>query len=322
MNRPKQLRCTIGPETARMLNLGHPWVIADRYTSRWPKAECGSMVELVTEKQHSLGTALYDPGARIVARSLSRAVVEIDRDWFVACLERAVRSRSWIDFGATDVARLVNAEADGLPGLTVDRYADYLMIQYYTPAWERHLPTIAAALQEVYAPSGVYVKFRPRETRKLAAGKQKIPVQGRLLAGAAAPDDLSVRENGLYYHVDLVKDLNTGLFHDQRLNRLEFRRLSANCHVLNLFAYTGAFSVAAAAGGAKHVTSVDVSGRYLEWARKNFRLNQIDAESHEFVTGDCFSELDRLRKSGRHYDIVLMDPPSFSTTRKLSLIHI
>ena len=316
MNRPKQLRCTIGPETARMLNLGHPWVIADRYTSRWPKAECGRLVELVTEKQHSLGTALYDPGARVVARSLSREVVEIDRNWFVACLERAVRSRSWIDFGATDVARLVNAEGDGLPGLTVDRYADYLMVQYYTRAWERHLPTIAAALQEVYVPSGVYVKFRPRETRKLTAGKQMIPVQGRLLAGAAAPDDLSVRENGLNYHVDLVKDLNTGLFHDQRLNRLEFRRLSANCRVLNLFAYTGAFSVAAAAGGAKHVTSVDVSGRYLEWARKNFLLNQIDAESHEFITADCFSELDRLRKSGRHYDIVLMDPPSFSTTRK------
>ena len=316
MSRSKQLRCTVGPETARMLALGHPWVIADHYTSRWPKAERGSLVELVTEKQHSLGTALYDPGARIVARILSRSVVDIDQGWFVACLERAVKSRSWIDFGATDVARLVNAEGDGLPGLTVDRYAGYLMVQYYTPAWERHLPAIAAAVQEVYAPLGVYVKFRTQETRKLAAGKKKIPAQGRLLAGAAAPDDLSVRENGLYYHVDLIKDLNTGLFHDQRLNRLEFRRLSANCRVLNLFAYTGAFSVAAAAGGAKQVTSVDVSGRYLEWARKNFRLNQIDTQNHEFVTGDCFSELDRLQSSGRHYDIVLMDPPSFSTTRK------
>ena len=123
MSRSKQLRCTVGPETARMLALGHPWVIADHYTSRWPKAERGSLVELVTEKQHSLGTALYDPGARIVARILSRSVVDIDQGWFVACLERAVKSRSWIDFGATDVARLVNAEGDGLPGLTVDRYA-------------------------------------------------------------------------------------------------------------------------------------------------------------------------------------------------------
>jgi 23S rRNA (cytosine1962-C5)-methyltransferase len=299
-----------------MLDLGHPWVIADRYTARWPKAEPGSLVELVTEKKQSLGTALYDPGARIVARSLSRSVIELDRSWVVACLARAVRSRSWIDLGDTNVTRLVNAEGDGLPGLTVDRYGDYLVVQYYTQAWERHLPTIAAALQEVYAPSGVYVKFRTQETRKLAAGKTKIPAHGRLLAGAAAPDDLCVRENGLLYRVDLVKDLNTGLFHDQRLNRLEFRRLSANCRVLNLFAYTGAFSVAAAAGGAIQVTSVDVSGRYLDWARKNFHLNDIATENHEFVTGDCFAELDRLQKSGRRYDIVLMDPPSFSTTRK------
>jgi 23S rRNA (cytosine1962-C5)-methyltransferase len=86
--------------------------------------------------------------------------------------------------------------------------------------------------------------------------------------------------------------------------------------VLNLFAYTGAFSVAAAAGGAIQVTSVDVSGRYLEWARKNFRLNEIAAQDHEFITGDCFAVLDRLQKVGRAFDIVLMDPPSFSTTRK------
>ena len=299
-----------------MLNLGHPWVIADHYTSRWLKTEPGSLVELVTNQDHSLGTALYDPGARIVARRLSTSVVEIDRSWFVACLERAVRSRSWIDFGDTNVARLVNAEGDGLPGLTVDQYGDYLMVQYYTPAWERHLPTIAVALQEVYAPLGIYAKFRTQETRKLAAGKKQTPAQGRLLSGVAAPDDFIVVENGLRYRVDLVKDLNTGLFHDQRRNRLEFRHLSAGCRVLNLFAYTGAFSVAAAAGGATQVTSVDVSGRYLDWARKNFHLNEIAAEDHEFVTGDCFAELDRLQKAGRYFDIVLMDPPSFSTTRK------
>jgi len=316
MSHAKYPACVVGPETVRMLNLGHPWVIADRYTSRWPKVENGSLVELVTEKGHSLGTALCDPGARIVARRLSKSVVEIDRSWLVACLERAVRSRSWIDFGDTNVVRLVNAEGDGLPGLTVDQYGDYLMLQYYTQAWERHLPTVLPAVQEVYAPFGVYAKFRTQETRKLAAGKKQVPAQGRLLAGVAAPDDLTVRENGLFYRVDLVKGLNTGLFHDQRRNRLEFRRLSAGCRVLNLFAYTGAFSVAAAAGGANQVISVDVSGRYLDWARNNFHLNEIAVEDHEFVTGDCFTELDRLQKTGRYFDILLMDPPSFSTTRK------
>jgi len=312
----KLLRCIVGSETVRMLNLGHPWVIADRYTSRWPQEACGSLIELISEDGESMGTALYDPGSRIIARRLSSMVIDLDHNWIVTRLKQARKSRNWVDFGDTTVARLVNAEGDGLPGLTVDRYGDFLMIQYYTAAWERHLPVLATALQDAYAAQGIYCKYRPQETRKLAAGKKSRPLQGRLLAGKAAPVDLTVRENGLLYHVDLVKDLHTGLFHDQRQNRQEFRSLSAGCHVLNLFAYTGAFSVAAAAGGAAQVTSIDAAGRYLDWARENFRLNGISSEDHEFVTGDCFVELDRLARAGRTFDIVFMDPPSFSTTSK------
>ncbi len=316
MSGSKRIRCVVGSETVRMLNLGHPWVIADRYTSRWPQAKCGSLIELMSENGESLGTALYDSDSRIIARRLSTKVVELDRNWLVARLEQAQKSRNWLDFGDTTVARLVNAEGDGLPGLTVDRYGEFLMVQYYTSAWEGYLPLLATALQEVYAPQGIYSKYRPQETRKLAAGKSSRPPQGRLLAGQAAPTDLTVRENGLLYRIDLVKDLHTGLFHDQRKNRLEFRRLAAGCRVLNLFAYTGAFSVAAAAGGAVQVTSVDAAGRYLDWACENFRLNEITPEGHEFITGDCFVELDRLAKAGRSFDVILMDPPSFSTTRK------
>ena len=316
LNNPKPLRCIVGSETVRMLSLGHPWVIADRYTKSWPPLECGDLIELKSEKGDSLGTALCDPGSRIVARRLSEKIVELDKNWLTVQLQRAQASRNWLDFGDTTVARLVNAEGDGLPGLTVDRYGDFLMVQYYTSAWQKHLSSLAVALQEVYEPLGLYCKYRPQETRKLAAGKKQRPPQGRLLAGKAAPVDLTVRENGLLYRIDLVKDLHTGLFHDQRNNRLEFRRLAAGCRVLNLFAYTGAFSVAAAAGGAERVTSIDVAGRYLDWARENFRLNGMVPEDHEFITGDCSFELDRLARSGRRFDIVLMDPPSFSTTRK------
>lgn len=316
MHQPKLLRCTVGSETARMLNLGHPWVIADRFTARWPKGDCGTLIELVSEKGDSLGTALYDPGARIVARRLSSTIIELDQAWLAGKFDQARQSRNWLDFGDTDVARLVNAEGDALPGLTVDRYGDYLMVQYYTSAWEKHLGMLAPALQKVYSPAGIYCKYRPQETRKLASGKTQKSPGGWLLAGEPAPEDLTVRENGLLYHVDLVKDLHTGLFHDQRQNRLEFRQQAAGCKVLNLFAYTGAFSVAAAAGGATQVTSVDASGRYLDWAKENFRLNGIDPQDHEFAVGDCFAELDRLAKAGRRFDLVFVDPPSFSTTRK------
>jgi len=316
LNNRKQTRCIIGSETVRMLNLGHPWVIADRFTKSWPQLECGDLIELKSEKGASMGTALCDPGSRIVARRLSEKVVELNQNWLTAKLQRAQDSRNWLDFGDTTVARLVNAEGDGLPGLTVDRYGDFLMVQYFTLVWQRYLSTLAVALQEVYNPLGIYCKYRPQETRKLAAGKNVRPPQSRLLAGKAAPADLTVRENGLLYRIDLSKDLHTGLFHDQRQNRLEFRRQAAGCRVLNLFSYTGAFSVAAAAGGAEQVTSVDAAGRYLDWACENFRLNEIPPEGHEFITGDCFVELDRLAKSRRFFDLVFIDPPSFSTTRK------
>ncbi len=315
MSQHKQIRCVVGPETVRMLNLGHPWVIADRHTSRWPQFKNGSLIELVSEQGVSLGTGVYDADSRIVARRLSSQKIEFD-PWLISRLEQAKVSRNRLDFGDTTVGRLVNAEGDGIPGLTVDRYNDYLMVQYFTSAWERYLPTLATALQEVFGPVGIYSKYRPQETRKLAAGKKARPPQSRLLLGQAPPDELIVRENGLLYRIDLLKDLHTGLFHDQRQNRLEFRRQAAGCRVLNLFSYTGAFSVVAAAGGATQVTSVDASARYLDWARENFRINGIDPEGHEFITGDCFVELDRLSRAGRCFDLIFIDPPSFSTTRK------
>jgi 23S rRNA (cytosine1962-C5)-methyltransferase len=311
----KRMRCQVGPETERMLKLGHPWVISDRFTKSWPQADCGDLAALVGPKGDSLGTALLDPGARIVARLLDSGRVSLDVGFLSARIRQALESRRWLDLGETTAWRLVNAEGDGLPGLTIDRYADFLQVQYYTQAWEPHLSSIADALQSVCAPQGIYAKYRPQETRKIAARKGQAP-RGRLLAGKTAPQDLTVLEHGLRYRIDLERDLHTGLFLDQRDNRRDFQRLAAGQSVLNLFAYTGAFSVAAAAGGATRVTSVDVAGRYLDWAQENFRLNGIDPEGHEFIAGDCFVELDRLIEGGQSFDIVLMDPPSFSTTRK------
>lgn len=298
-----------------MLELGHPWVIADRFTANWPQAPCGSLVDLVDGAGKGLGTALLDPGSRIIARRLDAGRIDLDREFLARRLRQAAAVRSWLALGDTTAWRLVNAEGDDLPGLTVDRFGDFLQLQYYTPAWEPHLPEVAAALMEVCAPVGIYAKFRPQETRQLAGRKGQAP-RGRLLAGKPAPAELVARENGLDYRIDLERDLHTGLFLDQRDNRLALQRRAAGQRVLNLFCYTGAFSVAAAAGGAEQTTSVDASSRYLDWSRENFRLNGIDPDAHEFIAGDCFVELDRLAAAGRGFDIVLMDPPSFSTTRK------
>ena len=260
-------RCQVGPDTLRMLELGHPWVIADRYTRQWPKGQAGELISLVDEKNRHLATALYDPENRIVARVLAKEQLRLDSFWLETQLQKADRlRRQHALLGDTDAYRLVNAEGDGLPGLTVDRYAEYLMVQLYTPAWEPHLPLLTGALQKIFQPAGIYAKLRPQETRDLEA-KGSAKDYSRIVAGTAAPVPLQVQENGLNFLADLREGLNTGLFPDQRRNRRELMARSQGKRVLNLFAFTGAFSVVAAASGARQVTSVDVSPKYLDIAR-------------------------------------------------------
>jgi 23S rRNA (cytosine1962-C5)-methyltransferase len=189
------------------------------------------------------------------------------------------------------------------------------MVQLYSAAWQPHLPLLTDALRELFAPKGIYEKLRPQQTRELAAGGEG-KRYSRLLAGSAAPGRLAVQENGLAFLVELETGLNTGLFLDQRANRRDMMQRVPGKRLLNLFAYTGAFSVAAAAAGAAAVTSVDVSAAYLDWARQNFAANRLDPGLHSCIVGDCLSVLAELRQRKARFDVVLMDPPSFSTTAK------
>ena len=308
-------KCQVGPETIRMLKLGHPWIISDRFTKQWPTGKSGELISLVDEKQSHLATALYDPTDRIVARILDPGKIQLTKGWLEKKFMQAKQLRQHAQLDETDAFRWLNGEGDGLPGVTVDCYADYLMLQLYTPAWDAHLEPLTAALQQVFQPRGIYRKLRPQETRALEAKKQT-KEYSRLIAGSGAPVPLQVKENRLNYHVDLREGLNTGLFPDQRRNRQQLLSRVAGKRVLNLFAFTGAFSVAAAVGGAKKVTSIDVSAKYLDVARENFSINRINPKQHEFVVGDVFAELSKMQTQQRRFDIILFDPPSFSTTKK------
>ncbi|MEI7815732.1 MAG: class I SAM-dependent rRNA methyltransferase [Desulfuromonadales bacterium] len=306
----------VGPETVRMLELGHPWVVADAYTRKWPTGSTGQTIELYDSQGRFLATALLDPEDRIIARVLDRKRIQPDRTWLIKRLQCAIELRSHhAGLNDSNAYRLVNAEGDGFPGLTIDRYADYLMLQVYSPAWRPHLKLITQVLQELLLPLGIYEKSRPQKTRELEAVSDS-KSYGRLLAGKAAPKRLEVKENGLNFLVSLEQGLNTGLFLDQRRNRRDLMQRVKGKRVLNLFAYTGAFSVAAAAAGASQVTSVDTSAGYTDWAKDNFSANRINVRQHEFIVGDCLAVLAKLAQSGKCFDIILMDPPSFSTTAK------
>jgi 23S rRNA (cytosine1962-C5)-methyltransferase len=189
------------------------------------------------------------------------------------------------------------------------------MVQLYCEGWRPHLKLLTALLQELLEPAGIYEKTRPQNTRELEAVSDSKDY-GRLLAGRAAPARLEVQENGLSFLVSLEKGLNTGLFLDQRDNRRAVMGIATGKRFLNLFAYTGAFSVAAAASGAELVTSVDVSQGYTDWNRANFEANRINPKKHRFMVGDCLAKLGELAVDREQFDIILMDPPSFSTTGK------
>ena len=304
----------VGPETVRMLELGHPWILSDKYTRKWPQVPPGTLVQLADEAGKSLGSALVDPKDRVVARMLGGKVAKLDAAWFEGRLRAALLLRErHAKLEGTSAYRLVNAEGDGLPGLTVDRYGDYLMVQFYSDIWKPHQKPLMAALARLLSPAGIYLKGRPQDTRSLDAENKKY---ARLVFGQEAPEPLRVQENGLDFQVRLEEGLNTGLFLDQRNNRRDLMERCRGMRVLNLFCYTGAFSVAAAAGGAKAVTSVDASQPYLDWAKENFAANRLNPKTHEFILGDCFAVLKDLKVRKRQFDLVLMDPPSFSTVGK------
>ncbi len=307
---------TVGPDTVRMLQLGHPWVIEDSYTKKWPKGQAGDLVQLVDEQGRQLAVALLDPADRVVALVLSFKPMQLDKDWLTRQLQTAINLRDrFIDTEQTNAYRLVNGEGDGLPGLTIDRYADYLMVQLYCEGWRPHLKLLTSALQELLQPKAIYEKHRPRNTRSLEArGGDK--QYGQLLTGQPAPDRVVVRENGLCFLVSLEEGLDSGLFLDQRENRRRLMPLFAGQRFLNLFAYTGAFSVAAAAAGARQVTSVDLSESYTNWNRANFELNRINPKQHRFLVGDCQQKLAELANAREQFDMILLDPPSFSTAGK------
>ena len=307
-------RCVVGKQTVQMLKLGHPWVLKDKFTQQWPIGKAGDLISLVSDTGELPAVALRDD-ERIVARVIGTQQSTLDAAWFEGKLRAAVSLRQQhLDLDGSNAYRVVNGEGDGLPGLTVERYDEYLMVQLYTSSWQPYVPALIKALQTVFNPKGIYEKFRPQQTRELE--KKGSKRYSRLICGQAAPAAYQVLENDLTFKVTLEEGLNTGLFMDQRVNRRDFMQRVAGKKVLNLFAYTGAFSVAAAASGAHKVTSVDVSTQYLDWARENFGLNRLNPKRHQFIAGDCFAVMSQHIQQQQHYDVILMDPPSFSTTTK------
>ncbi len=293
----KELR--LNPSLATSLASGHPWVYRDHVGNF--SAPGGSWVRITSGSFSAVG--LWDAESAIAVRIFSTERV-VDRPWIFARIQEAYDNRrELIDAGVTGY-RLVFGEADQLPGIVVDVYDRYAILVSYSKSLGQLLDPIAEAVMAITGCSGVVRRIKQDEQVRL------LPLRGEL-----PPDEVEVDEYGMRLVAQLKVGQKTGLFFDHRDNRLFVRNRAKGMSVLNLFSYTGGFSVAAGLGGAAQVTSVDISAPAVEASRRNFELNGLPSEIHEFRAEDVFSFLERAQSEGRSWDLVVCDPPSFAKNR-------
>jgi 23S rRNA (cytosine1962-C5)-methyltransferase len=297
------------PGKARSLHRHHPWVFDGAIAKG--RADAGETVRVEDAEGQFLAWGAFSPDSRIRVRAWSfDAQQRIDAAFFRSTLARAIALRERLAIASNGV-RLVHGESDGLPGLIVDRYGDTLVAQFGSCGVERWKDTIADALLELTGCPRLYERSdtSSRELEGLP------PVTGWLRGDG--PTAMELQEHGWRLGLDIALGHKTGYYLDQRDSRLAcheyVRRLGAG-EVLNCFSYTGGFTVAALAGGANHVTSIDSSGPALEQAKANLALNGLDPARATFLDADVNASLRRFLAEGRQFDAIVLDPPKFAPT--------
>ncbi len=294
----------------------HPWIFSGAIDSiSGGSPQPGEIVDICDSKNRWLARGYYNQNSQIRVRILTWKQSElIDSSFWSRRIELAISHRSLLGFEPkTNAYRLINAESDGLPGLVVDKYGDFLVVQFLTAGVDVHRDLLASLLVEKLNPIGIVERSDARVRRR--EGLQLISEQ---LYGEKPPEDYAIIENGMKFEVDLFAGQKTGFYLDQRDNREAVceKRFVDRKDVLNVFSYTGGFSVYAASNGASSVLNVDISYKALERAERNMELNGFQRTADEYLAGNAFEILRHYRDSGRLFDMVILDPPKFARSRK------
>jgi 23S rRNA (cytosine1962-C5)-methyltransferase len=289
----------------------HPWIFSGAIERVDGEPASGETLLVKSAAGQPLAVAAWSPQSQIRARVWSfDSGTRVEKAFFESTLRKAIQlRRSLPAFQHSNALRLVHGESDGLPGLIVDRYADVLVAQFLsagTEAWRE------AILDALAAETGCEAIFERSDAEVRAL--EGLPQRVGFARGNREARRCPIVEHGLHFRVDVEGGQKTGFFLDQRENRQRIRSLAAGREVLDAFCYTGGFSVAALAGGAKHVTSVDSSAAALEVARENLAANALDVARVEFAATDVFAYQRQVRDRGRGFDLVVLDPPKFAPT--------
>lgn len=316
MNKPSfttQLpRLTLQETREKSLKRLHPWIFSKAVKSVSGKPTNGQTIEVVSSQGEWLGYGAYSADSQIRARiwSFDKAL-QVDDAFFLQRIERAWALRtSLFDLNQTNGLRVVAAESDGLPGVTIDKYDTVLVCQLLSAGADYWRDAIVQALVTLFPDHSIYersdVDVRKKEGLKPVTGWLHLPRDN---------GEVIIKEHGMSLLVDVIQGHKTGFYLDQRASRAAAKRYAKDKTVLNCFSYTGTFAVASLQGGAASVTNADLSELALATAERNAQLNQLDLSKLDNVKFDVFKLLRQYREQGRQFDMVILDPPKFAESK-------
>lgn len=295
------------PEREKSLLRRHPWVFTRAIDKQVGRLNSGDTVDVFSSEGAWLGRGAWSPESQIQIRIWTFEQNEvIDNGFFQRRIARAQKGREDIiaRHGLSGY-RLIAAESDGLPGVTIDRYKDVFVCQLLSAGAEKHRDKIVWALLKEF-PQAVIYERSDVSVRK----KEGLPELTQILHGEV-PDEVVIEENGVKIIVNVKQGHKTGFYLDQRDNRAIAAKYAKDKEVLNCFCYTGTFGSYALAAGAKHVTNLDVSDLALATAKRNVEINQLDVAKSEFINADVFQALRDYKQQERQFDQIILDPPKF-----------
>jgi len=298
------------PKEHRRLLSGHLWVFSNELKEVPRDIAAGETVQLFTHDGRLLGTGFFNPHSLIAFRLLTRDETQPDREFFRNKISEALKLREKIyPERETNAWRLVHGESDGLPGLVIDRFDKAFVLQSFSAGMENHLPLITEVLRELFDPKAIVLR-NESPLREL----EGLPLYKEMLLGDENDAWQVINDAGISYRVNILEGQKTGFFLDQRENRRHIRKYATDADVLDVYTNDGGFALNAMHAGARSTTMVDISQDALQRAEQNARMNGL--EKFSIVADDAFATLGRLKHENRSYDLVILDPPSFTKSRK------
>ncbi len=290
----------------------HPWVFSGAIDQIKGAPENGDIVMVTDCKNDFLAYGFFNDKSRVAVRLLEwNLETAISEDWWRQKIGRAVKNREGLYSADTNTYRLIFSEADFIPGLIVDRYADFLSVQILTSGIERIKHIIIDELQKLIDPKGIF----DRSDASARAHEGMDTSSGGILAGLEPPEFVSVKENGIFYHVNIADGQKSGFYCDQRDNRRLVAEHATGRKVLDCFSYSGGFSLNAFRAGAKEVVSVDSSTLALDTLRRNIEINSFNDVPHRLIQSDVNKQLRVFRDENEKFDLIILDPPKYAPSR-------